>query len=535
MKQETELSFSPEEYEKIFLPGCAPEQILLPIACNRIPAFLKETTTLRIMKKSIDARRRNQIRVIFRVQLVQSEEDSPFVFETERAPAILSAKQPVIVGFGPAGMMAALYLARNGVPPIILERGTSVERRITDVESYSQTGIVHPSSNVQFGEGGAGTFSDGKLNSGIKDKRKDYVLHSFVKAGAPDEILYLNRPHVGTDRIRSMVREIRSEIESLGGTFLFSREFCGLEKDGDKISAVYHRASTGANGIASSDRTKLECDDLILAVGHSARDTFRFLSQEGIHMEAKPLSVGVRIEHEQSWLNAIQYGDSAALGVLPAAEYKLVSHTSTGRALYTFCMCPGGFVVPSASAPGQIVTNGMSNYRRDEVNCNSALLVGVTPSDYKDDSALAGLDYLDELEHAAFRLGGSNGRAPCQRVADFLLDRASSSCGTVLPTYKPGVTFANLKTILPAYVSDTIAEGILSMNQSLPGFSTPDAIMTGLETRSSSPVRIERGENLQSVSLAGFFPTGEGAGYAGGILSSAVDGLRCAEAVLARQ
>jgi len=438
--------------------------------------------------------------------------------------------RPVVVGFGPAGMLAALFLSRKGMCPIILERGRKVDERAGDVEKYFTSGRLSSFSNVQFGEGGAGTFSDGKLYTGISDHRRAYVLDAFVGAGAPEEILYLSHPHIGTDRLRTVVASIREEILSRGGTFLFERTVTDLRTENNVILGILHAPSDDLH-----NEEFLPAKEVILAIGHSARDTFRRIHALGIPMEQKAFSVGVRIEHPQEWINRMQYGSSAGHVSLPPADYKLVAHTSTGRNLYTFCMCPGGFVVASASSEGQVVTNGMSEYKRDAVNANSALLVGVNTDDFGDTDALAGVVFQEKIERSAFTAGGATGRAPVQRLEDFFADRISTSFGTVKPSYRPGVEFSNLRQYLPANITDTIHEGIQIMNQKIAVFSHPDSLLTGFETRSSSPVRIIRDESLQSTGVRGMYPCGEGAGYAGGIMSSAIDGLRCAERIYENQ
>lgn len=522
---EAELSFAPGEHEALpnLVGSSCREKDLRAAACKKLRIPCTASLTCTILKKSIDARNKRNIRIIYKVQV----SDAP-----QSAPALLNKRgtrpsgKPVVIGFGPAGMFAALHLARAGCCPIIIERGRPVDERARDVAAHFSGEPLLPFSNVQFGEGGAGTFSDGKLYSGITDHRRALVLDSFVKAGAPAEITYLAHPHIGTDRLRETVKNIRNEIIALGGTIHFERTVTDILVEKGVLRAVSHVDSSSGSGLATIDTSSA-----ILAIGHSARDTYRMLFDHSITLTPKPFSVGVRIEHPQEWLNRAQYGAFANHPALSAAAYKLVSRTSTGRSLYTFCMCPGGFVVAGASGPGQVVTNGMSNYHRNAENANSAILVGVDSSDFSGQSVLAGMQFQEALENAAFAAGGKTGAAPCQRVADFLAGRPSTSCGTVRPSYKPGVTYTDLAPLFSPVITATIREGIRQLDHKIKGFSHPDALLTGCETRSSSPVRILRGENLCSPDVRGLYPCGEGAGYAGGIMSSAVDGLRCAERI----
>ena len=525
MTQDVEISFSVEQYEDIKRSNENLENVLLSRAEKKLRIKSTGKRHCQILKKSIDARKKDAIRVCFRVRL---GDESITDTVTANAPnSMMKGKRPVIVGFGPSGMMAALLLARQGLCPIVLERGSSLDKRSEEVNRYMNSGIVNPITNVQFGEGGAGTFSDGKLNTGVNDSRRAFVLDTFVKAGAPEEICYLTRPHVGTDRLQNVVLAIRKEIEMLGGTILFERTFLDVKHIGGAVVSITHGSSHHHDDVDT-----IETDAVILAIGHSARDTFRHLYDRGISFEAKSMSVGVRIEHHQSWLDDVQYGKYAKSSALPRSEYKLVAHTSNGRSLYTFCMCPGGFVVPSASDTGEIVTNGMSYYARAGENANSAILVGVSPDDYDSNHPLSGIAFQEKLEHSAYSLGGSSGMAPGQKLSDFLSNRESLDFASVKPTYRPGIRLSNLRDILPLFVSEAIAEGVLCMDTKLSGFAQEDAFLTGVETRSSSPVRILRDNQMQSISLRGLYPCGEGAGYSGGIMSSAIDGLKAAEELI---
>lgn len=525
MTQEVEISFSPEQIEELLDRNAKLTDVLQLRAEKKLHLKSSGKRRCQIVKKSVDARKKDAIRICFRVIL--SDEPQPMPAQPGLPSVGKIRKRPVVVGFGPGGMMAALLLARQGLCPVVLERGSSLEKRTTEVRRYMTTGTVNPITNVQFGEGGAGTFSDGKLNTGVNDVRRSFVLNTFVQAGAPEEILYLTRPHVGTDRLQHVVLAIRNEIEKLGGTILFERTFLQVEHVCGAVEGVVHADSYHPGNV-----DRIDTDAVILALGHSARDTFKRLYDDNISFEAKPMSVGVRIEHLQSWLDEAQYGRYARSSALPKSEYKLVAHTTNGRSLYTFCMCPGGFVVPSASDQKEIVTNGMSYYARAGENANSAILVGVSPADYGSDHPLAGISFQEKLERAAFELGGGGGLAPGQTFSDFLKNQTSSAFSSVQPTYRPGISFSNLREILPEYVSEAIAEGVTLMDGKLKGFANPDAFLTGVETRSSSPVRILRDERLESISVRGLYPCGEGAGYAGGIMSSAIDGLRAAEELI---
>jgi uncharacterized FAD-dependent dehydrogenase len=437
-----------------------------------------------------------------------------------RAPE--GTPRPVVIGTGPCGLLAALVLAQMGFRPIILERGKLVRERTKDTWGLWRRGVLVPESNVQFGEGGAGTFSDGKLYSQIKDPRHygRKVLAEFVKAGAPEEILYVSRPHVGTFRLVTMVESIRAEIERLGGEYRF----------GCKVVDLLLDEARQVQGVALEDGEVVPARQVVLAIGHSARDSFGMLRDRGVYLEAKPFSIGVRIEHPQGMIDRARWGPNAGNPQLGAADYRLVHHAANGRSVYSFCMCPGGTVVAATSEPGRVVTNGMSQYSRAERNANAGIVVGISPADYPGD-VLAGVEYQRHWETAAFLAGGGDYRAPGQLVGDFLAGRASTALGDVLPSYRPGVTPTDLARCLPEFVVVAMREAMLAFDRQLPGFARTDAVMTGVETRTSSPIRIRRGWDFQSLNTTGLFPAGEGAGYAGGILSAGVDGIRVAEAV----
>lgn len=490
-----------------------------------------------LFRRSIDARHKNDVHFIATLDVETNISENKALSKAKSKNAVSVEKyhyeipfkknlnnRPVVVGFGPAGMFCALILAQAGQRPIIVERGDEVDIRTKKVNNFWTTAQLDTSSNVQFGEGGAGTFSDGKLNTGTKDSRSRNVLNEFVAHGAPQEILYNAKPHIGTDKLRETVKNIREDIISLGGEVRFNTKLTGLDYADGKIKSVVVEHNNSEDII--------ETDNVVLAIGHSARDTFEMLKNTNIFMEQKPFAIGARIEHLQENINKAQYGSFANSPYLSAADYKMNIKSSSGRGVFTFCMCPGGFVVASQSEENTIVTNGMSNFDRANVNSNAALLVNVNPNDFGSDDVLAGVEFQRRIERKAYTCAGSSYNAPVQRVGDFLNKTNSSRLGEVIPTYKPGVEFAQMDEFLPQYITDSMREGIVAMDRKLHGFAHPDAILTGPETRSSSPVKITRDDTFQSVTLKGLYPCGEGAGYAGGIISAAVDGIKCAEQIL---
>jgi len=521
----------------IQLPLDHSESAIRAAVLKKLDITETDLISVQVFRRSYDARKKTAINLIYTLDIetscneqllkkfhgdrqVGATPDTNYQYVAHAANQ--NFLRPVVIGTGPCGLFAGLLLAQMGFRPIILERGKEVRERTQDTWGLWRKRELKPESNVQFGEGGAGTFSDGKLYSQIKDP-KHYgrkVLTEFVKAGAPEEIMFVNKPHIGTFRLVKMVEAMRENIIELGGEFRFSQKVVDIVRDNDAI-----------HGVCLENGEQIATNHVVLAIGHSARDTFEMLYERGVYIEAKPFSVGFRIEHPQSLIDRCRFGPNAGNKILGAADYKLVHHASNGRSVYSFCMCPGGTVVAATSEPNRIVTNGMSQYSRNERNANSAIVVGITPEDYPG-NPLAGIPFQRELESRAYVLGGSNYNAPGQLVGDFIAGRASTEFGTVQPSYKPGVTLGDLSSALPDYAIAAIREALPAFDKQIRGFAMRDAVLTGVETRTSSPIRIKRNDDdLQSLNTRGLFPAGEGAGYAGGILSAGVDGIRVAEAV----
>lgn len=507
---------------------------ILQYVSNKLGLKRDNISNFKILSKSIDARksRQGELSFIYTIELnypkdltkIKSKWQISKNDEKTIPPLIHKIdkntfhKPPVIVGFGPAGIFAALKLAQLGANPIVLERGQDVTSRKEDIDSFWNNGHLQSNSNVQFGEGGAGSFSDGKLTTRVKDPLNREILQCFVNHGAPEEILYLHKPHVGTDILRNVIKNIRQEIISLGGQVLFNSCMTDIIVEGQRIV-----------GVEVNNKDRYDTEHLILAIGHSARDTYELIGKKKANLEAKGFAIGLRIEHPQSLINKAQYGAHWQSSYLKAADYQLTYRDEeTGRGVYSFCMCPGGLVIASSSEDGGVVTNGMSYYSRGEENANSAIVVNISPADFHHDP-IKGIEFQRKYERLAFELGGKNYNAPIQLVGDFLEDKESVAIGDVKPTYTPGITLSNVALALPHYVSSSIRHALPHFNQKLKGFSTYDAILTGVETRTSSPLRILRDKTTrESLNIKGLYPIGEGAGYAGGIMSAALDGLKCA-------
>lgn len=526
---------------EIQLPLDHPEADLTAAILARLGIDAAQLKSVTLFRRSYDARKKSAVVLTYTVD-VEVDDEAAILGQHKGQPHLgptpdtsykyvaqasaVPEKRPVVIGTGPCGIFAGLILAQMGFCPIILERGKIVRERTKDTWGLWRKRELHPESNVQFGEGGAGTFSDGKLYSQVKDP-KHYgrkVLSEFVKADAPPEIMYVSKPHIGTFRLVKMVEQMRATIEALGGEFRFQQKVDDIdispEKDGGQV-----------RGVVLASGEYIAADHVVLAIGHSARDTFQMLYDRGVYMEAKAFSIGFRAEHPQSLIDKCRFGPSAGHPILGAADYKLVHHASNGRAVYSFCMCPGGTVVAAASEPGRVVTNGMSQYSRNERNANSGIVVGITPTDYPG-NPLAGIEFQRIWESRAFELGGGNYDAPAQLVGDFLAQRPSTALGSVEPSYKPGVLLGDLSTALPDYAIAAIREALPVFDKQIRGYAMNDAVLTGVETRTSSPLRIRRDDHsLQSINTKGLYPAGEGAGYAGGIMSASIDGIKVAEAV----
>ncbi len=525
------------------LPLDHPADAMPAAICARLGIQASELQGHIIVRRGNDARRKNAIQLVYTVDVALADEaavlgrlahdhdvrpkpDTDYRFVTH-APPSWAGKRPIVVGAGPCGLFAGLILAQMGFRPIILDRGKVVRERTKDTWGLWRRAELNPDSNVQFGEGGAGTFSDGKLYCRVKDPRflGRKVLEEFVAAGAPEDILTEAHPHIGTFRLVTMVESLRRQIEELGGEYRWQHKVDDLELE---------RLADGTQrlrGLHLSDGSFLEAEHVVLAVGHSARPTFEMLHRRGVHIEAKPFSIGVRIEHPQSWIDRARYGNCAGHPLLGAAAYSLAHHCENGRTVYSFCMCPGGRVVAATSEEGRVVTNGMSQYSRAEFNANSGLVVGIDPARDYPGGPLAGIDLQRHWESQAFVAGGFSYWAPGQKVGDFLARRPSTAVGEVVPSYKPGVKMTDLSSCLPDFVTEAFREALPIFGRQIANYDHPDAVMTGVETRTSSPIRITRGKDLQSLNVAGLYPAGEGAGYAGGILSAAIDGIKVGEAV----
>jgi uncharacterized protein len=526
-----------------------PEPALRAAAAGILALSEADLAQVLVFKRSFDARKADLLAVyIVDVALADPAQEAPVLARCADHPHVAAtpdmtwhppvhaseplADRPVVVGFGPCGIFAALVLAQMGLRPIVLERGKKVRERTKDTWGLWRKRELNPESNVQFGEGGAGTFSDGKLYSQIKDPRHlgRKVMTEFVQAGAPEEILYVAHPHIGTFKLVKVVEHMREQIIALGGEIRFQQRVVDVLLEDTDDGAKQVRGLTVLNQ-AGGERSELRCDHVVLALGHSSRDTFEMLHERGVFLEAKPFSIGFRIEHPQGVIDRARWGRHAGHPLLGAADYKLVHHAANGRAVYSFCMCPGGTVVAATSEPGRVVTNGMSQYSRNERNANAGMVVGIEPRDFGGAGPLAGVVLQRQLESRAFVLGGENYDAPGQLVGDFIAGRPSKEFGDVIPSYKPGVKLGDLHPALPDYAIAALREALPAFGRKLKGFDRPDAVLTGVETRTSAPLRITRGEDFQSLNVRGIYPAGEGAGYAGGILSAGVDGIKVGEAV----
>jgi uncharacterized FAD-dependent dehydrogenase len=494
---------------------------------------IKSIDKLRLVKKAIDARNKNNLHFVYTIDLITNDEKRLLALEDKDISlskkndfvindfgSVKLKHRPVIVGFGPSGIFASYLLALHGFKPIVLEQGLDIDSRDQAYNNFIKTRIFEKSASIQFGEGGAGTYSDGKLTTSITDIRTQFVLETLVKFGADEEILYFNRPHVGTDRLKNIVKSMRKEIIRLGGEIRFASQFTNFDTVDDEISRIT---------VNNSQSILVDC--LLLGVGHSSRDTYELLRSKDIKLLRKPFSIGLRIEHPQSLINESQYGKFANHPALGAADYKLSYHDDSGRSAYTFCMCPGGYVMCGTSEEEGVVTNGMSESKRDNVNANSAVLVNIKTDDFETEDVLAGMYFQRDIERQAYVFGGKNYNAPIQLVGDFLTNNVSVGLGSVKPSYKPGTTFSNFNDILPNFVNKTLRNAIISFDKKIKGFAMKDAILTGIESRSSSPIRIIRNDNFET-NIKGVYSMGEGAGYAGGIMSSAVDGIRIAETII---
>ncbi|RRN62962.1 NAD(P)/FAD-dependent oxidoreductase [Caulobacter sp. 602-1] len=525
------------------LPLGHPPEAMKPAIVERLGIEADDLVSFEVARRAHDARRKSAILMVYSVDVALRDEaavlarfagdhhvritpDTEYRF-VAKAPEGFDGPRPVVIGAGPCGLFAGLILAQMGLKPIIVDRGKVVRERTKDTWGLWRRGELNPESNVQFGEGGAGTFSDGKLYSQIKDPRflGRKVLEEFVKAGAPEEILTEAHPHIGTFRLVHMVEQMRALIESLGG------EYRWQHKVEDFDIAVGADGARRLKGLHIAGGEYLQASHVVMALGHSARDTFEVLYDRGVHIEAKPFSIGVRIEHPQSWMDKARFGACAGHPDLGAADYSLSHHCKNGRTVYSFCMCPGGTVVAATSEPGRVVTNGMSQYSRNERNANSGFVVGIDPERDYPGHPLAGIEFQRKWESLAYVAGGSSYQAPGQKVGDFMAGRPSTELGEVVPSYKPGVTLTDLSACLPDFVIEAMREALPVFGRQIAGYDHPDVLLTGVETRTSSPIRITRGKDFQSLNTAGLFPAGEGAGYAGGILSAAVDGIKVAEAV----